>query len=35
VSGVFLLVMGAAMVTDLMFTLNTWIFQLIPFRPVL
>jgi cytochrome c-type biogenesis protein len=35
VSGVFLLVMGTAMVTDLLFTLNTWIFQLLPFRPVI
>jgi hypothetical protein len=35
VSGVFLLVMGAAMVTDLLFTLNTWIFQLLPFRPAI
>ncbi|MGQ0571606.1 MAG: cytochrome c biogenesis CcdA family protein [Armatimonadota bacterium] len=34
-SGVFLLVMGAAMVTDLLFTLNTWILQLVPFRPTL
>jgi cytochrome c-type biogenesis protein len=35
VSGVFLLVMGAAMVTDLLFSLNTWILQLVPFRPVI
>ena len=35
VSGVFLLVMGAAMVTDLLFTLNTWILQLVPFRPAI
>lgn len=35
VSGVFLLVMGAAMVTDLLFTLNTWILQLVPYRPTI
>ncbi|MDR7418785.1 MAG: cytochrome c biogenesis protein CcdA [Armatimonadota bacterium] len=35
VSGVFLLVMGGAMVTDLLFRLNTWILQLVPFRPVI
>lgn len=35
VSGVFLLVMGTAMVTDLMFTLNTWLIRLVPFRPAL
>jgi cytochrome c-type biogenesis protein len=34
-SGVFLLVMGVAMVTDLLFTLNTWILQLVPFRPAI
>jgi len=32
VSGAFLLVMGTAMVTDLLFALNTWIFRLVPFR---
>jgi cytochrome c-type biogenesis protein len=35
VSGIFLLVMGAAMVTDLLFALNTWIFQLVPIRPAI
>ncbi|MBI3998719.1 MAG: cytochrome c biogenesis protein CcdA, partial [Armatimonadetes bacterium] len=35
VSGVFLLVMGTAMVTDLLFTLNTWLIRLVPFRPVI
>jgi cytochrome c-type biogenesis protein len=35
VSGVFLLVMGAAMVTDMLFALNTWILRLVPFRPVI
>ncbi len=35
VSGVFLLVMGAAMVTDVLFSLNTWIFRLVPFRPTI
>lgn len=35
VSGVFLLVMGGAMVTDLLFALNTWILRLVPFRPVI
>jgi cytochrome c-type biogenesis protein len=35
VSGMFLLVMGAAMVADLLFTLNTWILRLVPFRPVI
>lgn len=35
VSGAFLLVMGAAMVTDLLFSLNAWILRLVPFRPVL
>jgi cytochrome c-type biogenesis protein len=35
VSGVFLLVMGAAMMTDLLFTLNTWIFRLVPYRPTI
>lgn len=34
-SGVFLLVMGTAMVTDLLFTLNTWILQLVPYRPTI
>jgi cytochrome c-type biogenesis protein len=33
VSGVFLLVMGTAMVTDLLFTLNTWLIQVVPIRP--
>ncbi len=35
VSGVFLLVMGTAMVTDLLFTLNTWLIRLVPIRPVI
>jgi cytochrome c-type biogenesis protein len=35
VSGVFLLIMGAAMVADLLFSLNTWILRLVPFRPVI
>ncbi len=35
VSGVFLLVMGTAMVTDVLFSLNTWIFRLVPFRPTI
>lgn len=34
-SGIFLLVMGAAMVTDLLFLLNTYLIRLVPFRPVL
>jgi len=34
-SGVFLLVMGAAMVTDALFTLNTWLIRLVPIRPVI
>lgn len=34
-SGVFLLVMGAAMVTDLLFLLNTYLIRLVPLRPVL
>ena len=34
-SGVFLLVMGVAMVTDALFTLNTWLIRLVPFRPVI
>lgn len=35
ISGVFLLVMGTAMVTDLLFTLNTWLIRLVPIRPVI
>ncbi|MGH2372484.1 MAG: cytochrome c biogenesis CcdA family protein [bacterium] len=35
VSGVFLLVMGTAMVTDLLFTLNTWLIRLVPIRPAI
>jgi cytochrome c-type biogenesis protein len=35
VSGVFLLVMGAAMVTDMLFSFNAWILRLVPFRPVI
>jgi cytochrome c-type biogenesis protein len=34
-SGVFLLVMGTAMVTDVLFTLNTWLIRLVPIRPVI
>ncbi|MGH2670109.1 MAG: cytochrome c biogenesis CcdA family protein [bacterium] len=34
-SGVFLLVMGAAMVTDALFALNTWLIRLVPIRPVI
>jgi hypothetical protein len=35
VSGVFLLVMGAAMLTDMLFTLNAWLFRLVPIRPAI
>jgi cytochrome c-type biogenesis protein len=35
VSGVFLLVMGTAMVTDVLFTLNTWLIRLVPIRPAI
>lgn len=35
VSGVFLVVMGTAMMFDLVFRLNTWILRLFPFRPAL
>jgi len=35
VSGLFLLVMGVALVTDAIFRLNTWILRLFPFRPAL
>lgn len=34
-SGVFLVIMGVALVTDALFTLNTWILRLFPFRPAL
>ncbi len=34
-SGVFLVIMGVALVTDALFTLNTWILRLVPFRPAL
>ncbi len=34
-SGVFLLVMGVAMVTDVLFALNTWLIRLVPIRPVI
>ncbi len=34
-SGVFLVVMGLALVTDALFVLNTWILRLVPFRPAL
>jgi cytochrome c-type biogenesis protein len=33
--GVLLLVMGAAMLTDSLFTLNAWLFRVMPFRPAL
>lgn len=35
VSGAFLVVMGGAMVFDLVFRLNTWILRVVPFRPAL
>lgn len=35
VSGAFLVVMGTAMIFDLVFRLNAWIFRLVPFRPAL
>jgi cytochrome c-type biogenesis protein len=35
ISGVFLLVMGTAMATDLLFTLNTWLIRLVPIRPAI
>ncbi len=35
VSGVFLVVMGTALMFDLIFRLNAWILRLVPFRPVL
>lgn len=34
-SGIFLVVMGGAMMFDLVFRLNTWILRLIPFQPAL
>ena len=34
-SGAFLVVMGGAMVLDLVFRLNTWILRVFPFRPAL
>lgn len=34
-SGAFLIVMGGAMVLDLVFRLNTWILRVFPFRPAL
>lgn len=34
-SGAFLVVIGAAMIFDLVFRLNTWILRLFPFRPAL
>jgi len=34
-SGAFLVVMGAAMIFDLVFRLNTWILRVFPFRPAL
>lgn len=35
VSGAFLVVMGAALMFDLVFKLNTWILRLVPLRPVI
>lgn len=35
VSGAFLVVMGGAMILDLIFRLNTWLFRVVPFRPAL
>ncbi len=35
VSGAFLVVMGMALVFDMIFRFNAWIFRLIPFRPVI
>ena len=34
-SGAFLVVMGGAMIFDLVFRLNTWILRVFPFRPAL
>ncbi len=34
-SGVFLVIMGSAMIFDLVFRLNTWILRFFPFRPAL
>lgn len=34
-SGAFLVVIGTAMIFDLVFRLNTWILRLVPFRPAL
>jgi hypothetical protein len=34
-SGVFLVVMGAALMFDLIFRLNTYILRLFPFRPAI
>lgn len=34
-SGAFLVVMGGAMIFDLVFRLNTWILRVVPFRPAL
>lgn len=34
-SGAFLVVMGTAMIFDLVFRLNTWILRFVPFRPAL
>jgi cytochrome c-type biogenesis protein len=35
ISGAFLVVMGAALMFDLVFKLNTWILRLIPFQPAI
>ncbi len=34
-SGLFLVLMGAAMIADLLFVVNTWLFRLLPYRPAL
>lgn len=34
-SGIFLVAMGGAMVTDLLYAFNTWIIRLVPFRPAI
>lgn len=34
-SGLFLVVMGGAMIADLLFVLNTWLFRLLPYRPAI
>jgi cytochrome c-type biogenesis protein len=34
-SGVFLLLMGGAMVTDMLYALNSWLLRLVPYRPII